>query len=86
MLLLLNYVHVVAIKIKTLRISIFVKWECPSCGTHHRIEILTQSLNLRNEALRLTVGTTGIALTKYSLDRSEVRRNLPDFYKWERFK
>lgn len=36
------------------------EWECPSCKSYHQRDV-NAGINLRNEALRLTVGTTGIA-------------------------
>lgn len=36
------------------------RWECPSCKTYHQRDV-NAGINLRNEALRITVGTTGIA-------------------------
>jgi putative transposase len=36
------------------------EWTCPSCEIHHQRD-LNASINLHNEALRLTAGTVGIA-------------------------
>ncbi|MFD1779123.1 IS200/IS605 family element RNA-guided endonuclease TnpB [Fredinandcohnia salidurans] len=36
------------------------EWTCPSCKCHHQRDF-NASINLRNEALRLTAGTVGIA-------------------------
>lgn len=36
------------------------EWECPTCKTQHQRDS-NASINLRNEALRLTAGTAGIA-------------------------
>ncbi|GIN57059.1 IS200/IS605 family element RNA-guided endonuclease TnpB [Lederbergia ruris] len=36
------------------------EWTCPICDCHHQRD-LNASINLRNEALRLTAGTVGIA-------------------------
>ncbi|MCT8138335.1 IS200/IS605 family element transposase accessory protein TnpB [Anaerobacillus sp. CMMVII] len=36
------------------------EWECPSCRSYHQRDV-NAGMNLRNEALRLTVGTIGIA-------------------------
>ncbi|MFC0471759.1 IS200/IS605 family element RNA-guided endonuclease TnpB [Halalkalibacter kiskunsagensis] len=36
------------------------EWSCPTCESHHQRD-MNASMNLRNEALRLTAGTAGIA-------------------------
>ncbi|MUK88608.1 IS200/IS605 family element transposase accessory protein TnpB [Ornithinibacillus sp. L9] len=36
------------------------EWTCPACNSYHQRDI-NASINLRNEALRLTAGTAGIA-------------------------
>jgi len=36
------------------------EWTCPNCHVHHHRDV-NASINLRNEALRLTEGTAGIA-------------------------
>lgn len=36
------------------------EWTCPTCKSHHQRD-MNASINLRNEALRLTAGTAGIA-------------------------
>ena len=55
-----SFALVVATKIRTLKISDYVSG-MPECHTHHDRDI-NESLNLKNEAVRLlTVGVTGIA-------------------------
>ena len=55
-----NYVLVVGLKIKTLKISTYVNVFCPSCQTHHDKDI-NASINLKNEAIKLlTIRTAEI--------------------------